>query len=177
MTHAGLVITVRRAGPDDWSVLRDLRLQALGQEPLAFGSTLAREQAFTEAVWRERAGSNATFLAHQGRRLVGTATGYVEPAGPAGLVQLVAMYVDPMARGTGCAHRLIDAVAGAAAAGGARRLLLQVTDVNPVAQRCYRRYGFVETGRTMPLPHAPDVLEVEMALDLGSGPDHGPSRG
>ena len=166
MNTSALSVTVRRAGPADWSDLRDLRLQALRQEPLAFGSTLAREQGFSEAVWRERAVSNLTFLAHQGQRLVGTATGHAPPTGPADQVRLVAMYVDPPARGTGCAPRLIDAVARAAAEDGARRLLLQVTDVNRVAERCYRRYGFVETGQAMPLPHAHHVLEVEMGLDL-----------
>lgn len=54
-----------------------------------------------------------------------------------------------------------------ATASGASRLTLQVTDVNLVAERCYRRYGFVPTGRWHPLPHRPDITEIEMAYDLG----------
>jgi len=159
-------ITIRPASAADWREVRRIRLQALAEAPWAFGSTLEREQGFTEETWRQRAGATWAYLAWDGDRVVGTATGLADPEPAQGTVQLVAMYVDPRARGTGCAHQLIDAVVSAAVAEGATRLLLEVTDVNPAAGRCYRRYGFVPTGRRKPLPHTPHVTELEMVLEL-----------
>ena len=58
--------------PDDWELLRALRLRALTDDPYAFGSTHARELEFDEASWRER----TTRMAY--------ATVAGEPAGIAG---------------------------------------------------------------------------------------------
>src|SRR4029077_7858571 len=44
---------IRRIRPDEG--LRALRLHALADAPEAFGLTLAREEAFPEEVWHERA--------------------------------------------------------------------------------------------------------------------------
>jgi hypothetical protein len=71
-------LDIRRVRADEWRQLRALRLRALAETPLAFGSTLAREEAFSETVWQERAagGSDrATFAAEQDGRWVGLATG------------------------------------------------------------------------------------------------------
>ena len=161
-----MTIEIRPATTDDWSAVRAIRLQALAEAPWAFSSTLDRELAFSEATWRLRAGTNLTYLAWEGGRAVGTATGYVDPEDGRETVHLVAMYVERSVRGTGCSHRLIDAVVASAVAAGATRVLLDVTDVNVVAARCYRRYGFAETGRRQSLRRAPDIGEFQMALDL-----------
>jgi hypothetical protein len=43
---------------------------------------------------------------------------------------------------------------------------LDVAEGNLPARRLYERRGFRPTGRTGTLPHAPDVAELEMALEL-----------
>ena len=73
-------VLVRRIGPDDWEVSRQVRLTALAEAPYAFMSTLAREQQFDDHVWRDRLGSPAaaTFLAWVDGEPVGTATGKID---------------------------------------------------------------------------------------------------
>lgn len=155
-------LTVRAASEPDWADLRDLRLQALTETPLAFGSTLARELAFTESDWRGRASRAGQVLAWVDDVLVGTAVGVPE----GDIVHLAGMYVDPTQRGQGCADRLIETVIENARLAGAGRVLLWVTEVNLVAERCYTRHGFVRTGRDQPLPHTPGVFGQEMELRL-----------
>ena len=54
---------------------------------------------------------------------------------------------------------LLDAVAGWAAARGAERLELSVTDRAPAAAALYRAAGFVPTGEERPLPGDPPRVE------------------
>ena len=77
----------------------------------------------------------------------GLAGGY--PDRP-GLLHVVAMWVDPAARGRGIAHLLLDAIDGWARERGLR-LHLDVATGNAVARRSYERYGFVATGETRPI--------------------------
>lgn len=49
-----MIPQIRRVRPDEWREVRSLRLRALREVPTAYGSTLAEEQAFSDAMWRER---------------------------------------------------------------------------------------------------------------------------
>lgn len=161
-------LTVRTARESDWADVRDLRLQALTEAPLSFGSTLARELQLGEEEWRARASRTGHVLAWVGGILIGCAVGSVEEGGvdKAGDLHLTGMYVAPNHRGTGCTDRLIEAVLEDARLAGAGRVVLWVTEVNPRAERCYTRHGFRRTGRQQPLPHTPSVTEQEMELRL-----------
>ena len=157
---------VRRAVSEDWRASRAIRLLALTEAPLAFASTLNRESAFANGVWRQRIAGSAQFLAEtDDGAVVGTATGFADPD-PTGTVHLVAMFVARPARGQGIGERLVGAVVGQARSDGADRVLLHVVETNPGAERLYARCGFVRTGATVPLPHRPDLLEHEMVLWL-----------
>lgn len=99
--HGTSAITVRRVGPDEWAVWRELRLAALADAPDAFGSSLAAEQDYDEATWRD--------LLHPGRGLRAVAFA-PDPVGivgahhsteVSGMVKLTGMWVRPTARGTG----------------------------------------------------------------------------
>ncbi|MGI9009358.1 MAG: GNAT family N-acetyltransferase [Streptosporangiaceae bacterium] len=169
---AGQVV-VRQLTPADWAVSRQVRLTALAEAPYAFMSTLAREQAFDELAWQQRLASPAaaTFLAWVGDEPAGTATSKIDDPGDEfavpGAWQLVGMWVDPKARGTGVAGTLVEAVAGHAAGQGAHALVLWVTEVNDRAMAFYRRLGFALTGARQPVrPDEPDHLELQMVRPL-----------
>ena len=164
---------IRRIRAHEAAPLRALRLHALADAPLAYSSTLAREQDYPDEVWRERAvGSSegcdrATFIAEDGARWVGMATGLARPDDPEGAAaSLVSMFVDRAARRAGVGAALVQAVSGWARSCGAQRLSLWVTVGNDPAVALYRHCGFRSTGVTKPLPHAPTHVECEMVLDL-----------
>lgn len=157
-------LEIVRATTADWRVVRDVRLHALKDAPDAFGSTYAREEAFTEEDWiRRLAGENSvTFLGRLEDRTVGIVGGWRDGAG----VELVSMWVDPAARGNGVANPLIEAVVGWATAIGDQRVHLWVTVGNDAARRLYQRCGFVDTGERQPLPSNPELTEIGMARPL-----------
>jgi ribosomal protein S18 acetylase RimI-like enzyme len=173
--------SVSPVAPEDWAVLRQVRLAALAEAPYAFSSTLAREQNSTEDQWRARVTNVLHFLAWQDGEPVGLAAGFAEPsgdqaadgqagqpgAGPGRGWHLVSMWVSPQARGSGAAEQLVQAVCAAARADGATRIRLWVTDANPRAQAFYQRLGFCRTGaRGVVRPEEPDHWEEERELDL-----------
>jgi GNAT superfamily N-acetyltransferase len=163
-------LNVRRIRADEGLRLRALRLHALADAPTAFGSTLEREEAFTDAVWMERATRGAagedrvTYVAEDGGRWVGIVTGLTEDcdSGPS----LVGMFVEASVRGRGVGAALVEAVAGWARTRGAARLYLWVTSTNVAALRLYHRCEFKATGKQKPLDHTPSLSEVEMVRDL-----------
>ena len=165
---------IRRIRADESGPLRRLRLQALADAPLAFGSTLAREEAFTDEIWRDRARRGAagqdgvTFVAEDGDRWVGLATGLREAGDDSRRERfvLVGMFVDPGARGRGVGSGLVQAVAGWARERGAARMYLEVTITNRPAIRLYQGCGFRPTGHRKPLEHTPALLEMEMVREM-----------
>jgi ribosomal protein S18 acetylase RimI-like enzyme len=158
-------LTILRVTAQDWRELRDVRLRALAESPRAFGSTLARELGYDERTWRERAAALRTFLARLDGDVVGLVSFYVEE-GREDERQLVSMWVDPRARGSGAAAQLVAAVREAASDEGARVLTLFVADGNDRARRLYERLGFRSTGERQPLPSDPARGEERYAVRL-----------
>ena len=158
---------IHRLAADDWRAARAIRLRALADAPGAFASTLAREEAFDEARWRQRVGENAWFVAGDPAAgpPAGVVAGVPEP-GDADGRHLVGMWVEPAARGRGVADLLVDAVVTWSRTDGGRRLALWVVDGNARARRCYERLGFTPTGERQPLPTDPSVTESRMLRDL-----------
>ncbi len=163
-------LVVRRVSPDDWASYRLVRLAALADAPYAFSSTLEREQAFTEEQWRVRLGMAASFLAWQDGQPVGTATVLShdqanEPDLP-GASALVAMWVQPQARGFGAADRLVGAALDHARSAGAPSVVLWVFEANTRAHAFYRRMGFRDTETRDCPAHRPGEWERRMITDL-----------
>jgi GNAT superfamily N-acetyltransferase len=159
------VIEIRRLTPDDWKLLREVRLTALRDEPSAFGSTYEREAAFSEDEWRARAGG-AFFVALDGADAVGIGAGFRDAERAPVQRELVSMWVAPSARGRGIARQLVDAVAAWARADGADELALWVVLDNGSARSSYERAGFVRTGEQQPVVPGDPRIEERMVLAL-----------
>jgi ribosomal protein S18 acetylase RimI-like enzyme len=160
---------VLRVEPSMWRLHRAVRLAMLLDTPRAYGSTFARELAFTDDEWRARMLDSASWLAVEPgphELPVGAVTLYHFAEQPADEACLVAMWVAPHARGRGIADCLVTALLEHAGATGLRRVTLDVADDNPRAIGCYERLGFARTGRTGSLPHNDEVTEFEMARDV-----------
>src|SRR5262245_49883436 len=162
---------VQRIRPDEALRLRTLRLQALADAPLAFGSTFVQEATFDETVWRDRATHGAagkdrvTYIAEERGRWIGMATGLAIDRDVPN-ADLVGMFVEPGARGRGVGATLVEAVVEWARSRGAPRLFLWVTSTNHAAIRLYERCGFRPTGKSQPLDHSGLLTELEMVRDL-----------
>jgi ribosomal protein S18 acetylase RimI-like enzyme len=152
-----------------WRVHRAIRLAMLLDTPLAFGSTFARELAFSDEQWQDRMRDSMSWLAHSEGEPdlpLGAVTLYRFPEQQADEACLVAMWVAGHARGRGVADALVGTLLEHAAASGLRRVTLDVADDNPRAVSFYERMGFTRTGRTGTLPHNEQVTEFEMARQV-----------
>lgn len=140
---------VRRIRPEDWALVRELRLAALADAPDAFAATHAEESALGEVDWRERAQLSAEgraavcFLALHDGVESGLAMGIPLPGEPAA-VELNSVWVAPSARGHGAARALVGAVCDWARERRAERVVLEVTETSTAALSLYRALGFAE---------------------------------
>jgi GNAT superfamily N-acetyltransferase len=158
-----MALTVRRILPDDWALLRELRLASLRDAPEAFGQRYENAAAQPEADWRSAARASAGgdrrawFLARSTESAAERDVGLVQARRrPPADCLLFSMWVAPEARRTGAGRLLVDAVSAWAAAWGGHRVILWVFGANEGALRFYERIGFhvlsdgpdVESGRS-----------------------------
>jgi GNAT superfamily N-acetyltransferase len=141
------MICVRRLQPEQWRLLRDVRLAALSDSPAAFSKPLVRAQSLTDADWQRLAHDGAggeissCYLALVEDVPVGIAVGLPD-AEDASRAYLVSMWVAPSHRGGRTAVALLDEVERWAAARGARTLVAGVTAGNDRALAFYRKCGY-----------------------------------
>jgi GNAT superfamily N-acetyltransferase len=152
--------------------LRALRLDALAAAPEAFASTFAREAAFAEQVWHDRATAGArgsrqtTLIAEEGGRWVGLATGLAAGVADNPRPMLVGMFVVAGARGRGVGAALVAGIVGWARSQGGHGLVLWVRDNNAAAAALYRKCGFRATGVRRGVVAGPGLAEIEMLREL-----------
>ncbi|WP_228551901.1 GNAT family N-acetyltransferase [Mumia zhuanghuii] len=182
---------VFRPAEGDWERMRDLRLRALLDTPIAYGERYDDALAASEDTWRGRAarnvlpgnvqvvarlvegddagrwvGSMSAFVSH-GLPAYATGGADPDPEAPA-RANLVGVFVDPEVRGraAGVADALLDAVVvWARGEQGLDRLYLHVHEENVRAAAYYRRQGFVPTGGSFPaVLHGGAEQEMVLAL-------------
>lgn len=166
------MLTLRPISPENTVIFRAVRLRALEDSPLAFGSTYARESQLTDQDWQERSVRWITpgsigYLAFKDEDACAMVACYTEQEKP-WRGHIVSMWVDPAHRRLGVGRLLIKSLIGWSMALGLRELKLMVTGVNDAAIRFYESLSFEKTGLTEPYPNDPELLEYEMILRLGA---------
>ncbi|MFE9852326.1 GNAT family N-acetyltransferase [Streptomyces sp. NPDC005576] len=179
-------LVMRRVRAEDWPAVREFRLLALRDPaaPVAFLDSYESSAGEPDLFWQERTargaeGSDvAQFVAEaRGGRWLGSVTVLVErpdaEASFGGVVEcvqghVVGVFVRPEARGTGVTDALFRAAEEWAFALDdpyLTRLRLFVHENNPRAAAFYQRYGFVASGRTVPVPDGSGDREREMVRE------------
>jgi RimJ/RimL family protein N-acetyltransferase len=161
-------IELRRLGPDDAKLYRDIRLEGLTDSPHAFASTIDSEQALPPETFAERLAHDLVLGAFRGPELLGVAGFYAQPRPKhrhKGM--LWGMYVRPAARGGGIGRLLVEAIIRHAQQHVELLQLFVVSDNLP-ARRLYQSLGFEEYGleRHATKYHGQYHDDVLMALPL-----------
>lgn len=149
MMMARDTIVVRPLDQHDLDRYRALRLSALQNEPMAFGSTFEEENAYSDAVFArrlEQVNGNVVFGAFDGESLLGIAAHYQhERKTERHRGTLVSVYVVPEARGLKLGKALVQKIIDHAA----RHVVVldaQVVATNEAAKRLYYALGFKTYG-------------------------------
>lgn len=159
-------MTIRRLTVDDVDVYRRVRLAALNDAPVAFGSTYAGESALTPEDWHRRLANEqrAVFVAEEDCEVLGLAVGAPDDEDP-GAGFLLSMWVDPRARGRGHGDALVQTVVQWLGVAGYGLVRLHVTEGNEPAAELYRRNGFVPSGNQFRRDRD-GLLELEMVTEV-----------
>ncbi|MGB3148835.1 MAG: GNAT family N-acetyltransferase [Paracoccaceae bacterium] len=134
---------IRRAVAADAALWQAERLKALRLAPAAFGARLADWQDRPVSDFAAEIESYRIFFAFDADRPVGHIR-WCPDADPAetGRAWVEAVFVDPAARGQGCAQALIAAALADALTAGMAEVWLDVGAANSAAQSAYRKAGF-----------------------------------
>jgi len=136
-------VALRRLGAADAEAFRALRLEALAQEPTAFGASFEEEARHDTAFFAARleAGVVLGAFAPDGTLLGMAGLRAETSAKRAHIGHVWGVHVRPAARGQGIGRRLVAALLEAAR-GRVTHLLLGVNAANVPARRLYESLGF-----------------------------------
>jgi ribosomal protein S18 acetylase RimI-like enzyme len=176
-------VKIRRLAATEWKAFRDLRLNALKADPLAFGSYFRREKDYPADRWRQWAESgalgdkSATFVAEAAPGcLVGMAGVFSDQ----GEYHIWGMWVSPAFRDRGLGRELLDRVLSwAQSTKPSWKVCLDVNPEQTAAIRLYESHGFRSTGKTSSLGHHAPAVVQEMRLSnpgMGAGRERRPRK-
>lgn len=134
---------VRRLGPDEAALWRDLRLEALEHHPEAYGATHDDWAGRPLEDFAHRLRDARVFGVFAGGALAGSMALDVE-AGGVGVI--TAVYLREPFRGRGLARAMLRKLEQSARAAGVQRLRLSVAEVNTAARGFYLTNGFHDQG-------------------------------
>lgn len=165
----------RKIKEDEWQKYKKIRLEALKNDPQAFGSSYERENQKSDNEWEEKlklsntADSKKIFVGIDNDSNGFLAIGGAYAENDLGEWNVIAIYVDPEYRGQGVSKVLLSEIINTLTVrGNVRRLILRVNVNQQAAVNLYRSLGFViinKEGKQL-LGDGNFYDEFEMALDL-----------
>jgi ribosomal protein S18 acetylase RimI-like enzyme len=133
--------------PEDWQAYRKIRLEALQNDPQAFGSsyqeTLTRPDAYWQGRLAEAAQGTHSWLlfARENGVLVGTIGAFLNDA--QNEAEIIAVYVTPAKRGRGIARALLERILQEVQkVPTVRKAILGVNRSQAAALALYQSFGF-----------------------------------
>ncbi|POA30031.1 GNAT family N-acetyltransferase [Pseudomonas sp. GW460-R15] len=141
--------------------MKKVRLAALLDTPTAFGVSYQTAANYSDEQWKERASSAGTefWLAIKEDKTVGMIGAVVSDANR---YNLIGMWVEPTARGSGVATQLVEAVKSRAIGKGHDRVFLDVSPDNARASNFYLKQGFSFIDEWEPLESHPHIMVQTM---------------
>lgn len=169
--------TLKPISSESVASFKSVRLGALRDTPSAFGSTYAKESRLSDAEWEQRAAQwhgdrSICYLAWDGDQPCGIAASFLD-RDDATQAHLASVWVPPSHRGRGVGRLLVDGILDWARGRRVEKMCLTVTSNNDVARRFYERLGFAKTGKMLPYPNDPALVEFEMIRSIEQG---GPAK-
>jgi ribosomal protein S18 acetylase RimI-like enzyme len=151
---------------NDWPRLRDIRLAALTDDPLAFLATYEREAAYDEQRWRWEFARGEWNVMLASDADVGVVGATREPGMPPHECHLEFLWIAPGSRRAGAATMLLRTVLDRLRDSGVRTVWLWILNGNDPALSLYQQFGFQSTNERQALPDDPERSEERMKLRL-----------
>lgn len=171
--------TVRLLGDDDWALYRAVRLAAIRDAPAELGADPESEAAAGDDHWRDQVGAGRRLVLERGGQACGVVS-LERSDEEARSAVLSGLWVEPAARSSGVAGRLVESVVALAAADGAARLYYWVGTENARAIGFAVNAGFRVTSRRRRArgpARAADDTEIALVLPLGDDGSTVPNAG
>ncbi|MBP1610910.1 MAG: family N-acetyltransferase [Acidobacteria bacterium] len=142
------MLEIRQVSRDRWQDYRQIRLEALQSDPVAFSSSFEEEAAFTPEIWQSR--TQNTILALIDERPAGMVSFVLSNRPKTGhIANIYGMFVSGEFRRQGIGAKLLSAaIARIQENPEVRKIKLTVVVDQQAAVNMYRKFGFLETGRS-----------------------------
>ena len=159
------MIEITKLDENSWQDFRDLRLEALKSDPIAFSSSYEEEQLLPESVWRESI-KNVIFVISDN-----------QPVGMAGnfrsnriktnhVCEIYGMYIRKEYRSQGIGKKLLEAVLEEIQnLKGVTKIKIGVNPTQKAAEHLYRKYGFKVAGHFKKDMCVNDIFYDEIFLE------------
>jgi L-amino acid N-acyltransferase YncA len=156
--------------PDDWELLKSVRLQALRDAKTAFVSSVD-EAVSSEEEWRARFENSIWVVAREGDETVGLARSLRGADRPVSERHVESVWVAPRHRRSGTTRALVEQLADLERSNGVTELRVWVIEGNDSARRAYERLGFESTGEVKQLDDGSGRVEERLRRWIGAAPE------
>jgi ribosomal protein S18 acetylase RimI-like enzyme len=149
------MIKISKLPPEEWKKLRDLRLEALQSDPLAFVNSYEEERLLKPEEWKKRVDN--TLVAFSKDTAIGMIVYIIDSKIKARhIARLYGVYVRKKDRGQGVGKKLVQgALKGIQQNPNISKIHLTVNAEQTVAVALYKQFGFELTG----------ILKKELQFD------------